>query len=189
MLITQLLTRYSQSFFNRLRAARPLWLGAVVLMLIGSSVNAEVYPVGQVTPDGVKHQPKWVTPSWAERHLYAIRSPLMKGSHTDHVVSLYFFGDYQDRTLIGLERVKGDDYLQHFSLLLFEKKTLIGYYPEVVSFPKGVDKQGLVQFPELYKPRLKNPAEAFSIAENEYFPLCLGEDAECVDWVFAAKKK
>ena len=137
----------------------------------------------QETPDGVKNQPKWVTPEWTERHLYAIRSPLMKGSHTDHVVSLYYFGDHGSRTLIGLERVKGDDYLQYFSLLVFDKKTLLGYYPEVVSFPEGVNPQGVVTFPKLFTPRIEQSEKPFSIIADSFPALCLGEKAPCVDWV------
>lgn len=146
---------------------------------------AEVYSVKQETPDGVKNQPRWVTPEWTERHLYAIRSPLMMGSHTDHVVSLYYFGDSGTRTLIGLERIKGDDYLQYFSLLLFDKKTLIGYYPEVASFPSGVDEQGRVVFPNRYKQRLFNGDKPFSVLADQFSPLCLGKTDECVDWVDA----
>ncbi|WP_420591221.1 hypothetical protein [Bacterioplanoides sp.] len=155
-------------------------------LMLSSQALAEVYSVLQETPDGVKNQPKWVTPEWTERHLYAIRSPLMKGSHTDHVVSLYYFGDSGTRTLIGLERIKGDDYLQYFSLLLFDKKTLIGYYPEVASFPSGVDSTGIVTFPKLYKPRLEDQKKAFSILAEEFAPLCLGKTAPCVNWVPAS---
>ena len=154
-------------------------------LMLSSQALAEVYSVLQETPDGVKNQPKWVTPEWTERHLYAIRSPLMKGSHTDHVVSLYYFGDSGTRTLIGLERIKGDDYLQYFSLLLFDKKTLIGYYPEVASFPSGVDEQGKVVFPNLYKQRLLNDDKAFSVLADQFSPLCLGKTETCIDWVDA----
>lgn len=161
----------------------------LVIMLVASLMSghtvAEVYSVKQETPDGVKNQPKWVTPEWTERHLYATRSPLMKGSHTDHVVSLYYFGDQGSRTLIGLERIKGDDYLQYFSLLLFDQKTLIGYYPEVASFPEGVDSKGLVTFPALYAPRIIHPDQQFSILSDVFYPLCLGKAEPCVDWVEA----
>lgn len=145
--------------------------------------QAGVLPASEATPERRATPPKWVTPAWAERHLYAIRSLLMQGSHTDHVVSLYFFGEHNDRTLIGLERVKGDDYQQFFSLLVFNKKTLLGYYPEVASFPSGVDDQGWVIFPELYQPRNAYPQQTFSITAHTFSPLCLGATAPCVRWV------
>ncbi|MCH2040129.1 MAG: hypothetical protein MK185_05805 [Saccharospirillaceae bacterium] len=154
-------------------------------LVVSSPVLSEVYSVLQETPDGVTNQPKWVTPEWTERHLYATRSPLMKGSHTDHVVSLYYFGDSGTRTLIGLERIKGDDYLQYFSLLLFDKKTLIGYYPEIASFPSSVNQQGWVEFPDRYKQRVLDGQQPFSVLATQFSPLCLGKTRQCIDWVDA----
>jgi hypothetical protein len=160
---------------------------ALLISFFMASGWAAVLPVGPAAPDGIVGKPKWVTPQWAERHLYAIRSPLMKGSHTDHVVSLYFFGEYQDRTLVGLERVKGDDYQQYFSLLLFEKQKLVGYYQNVASFPSGVDDKGVVIFPELYTPQPQKSGQIFSIATDDFYPLCLGKEASCVEWVTVEK--
>jgi len=145
------------------------------------ALQADVYSVDQSTPDGVHNQPRWITPQAAEIYLHSIRSPLMQNSHTDHVVSLYFFGDYQDRTLIGLERVKGEDYQQYFSLLVFEKKELLGYYKYVASFPAAVDPDGIVVFPPRFTPDISRSEAAFSLASDVFSDLCLG-DIACVEW-------
>ena len=127
-------------------------------------------------------QPTWVSPQAAEIYLHKHRSPLMQGSHDDHVVSLYFFGEYQDRTLIGLERVKGADYEQFFSLLVFEKKELLGYYQYVPSFPSEVKNSGLVVFPKRFRPESANQNEIFSLANNQFPPLCFASSDVCIEW-------
>lgn len=127
-------------------------------------------------------QQTWVSPQAAEIYLYKIRSPLMQGSHSDHVVSLYFFGEYQNRTLIGLERVKGKNYQQFFSLLVFEKKDLLGYYQYVPSFPSEVEASGRVVFPKRFRPELANKNEFFSLAKNDFPPLCFPYQSACTQW-------
>ncbi|WP_419810462.1 hypothetical protein [Bacterioplanoides sp.] len=127
-------------------------------------------------------QPTWVSPQAAEIYLYKTRSSLMQGSHNDHVVSLYFFGEYQNRTLIGLERVKGENYQQFFSLLVFEKKDLLGYYQYVPSFPAAVETSGRVVFPKRFRPELANKNEIFSLAKNDFPPLCFPYQSACAQW-------
>jgi hypothetical protein len=63
------------------------------------------------------------------------------------VLAFYYFGSYQDYTVMGMERVKGDDYLPHHTVLIFKDSVLQGYYPELVVFPAGVSRQGMVFFP------------------------------------------
>ena len=126
--------------------------------------------------------PRWMTPQAAEIYLDHSQSPLMADSHNDHVVSLYFFGEYQDRTLIGLERVKGDDYEQFFSLLVFEKKQLLGYYQNVASFPSQVQSDGRVIFPKRFRPQPRQPGEFFSLAGPSFPALCFSASDTCVSW-------
>lgn len=165
------------------RVIRPMRLSIVCLLLLVSAFSTSaVLPAGPETPEGTIVPPRWVTPDWAERHLYALRSPVMKDSHTDHVISLYFFGEYKDRTLIGLERVKGDDYRQYFSLLVFDKRKLLGYYENIASFPSKVGKDGVVLFPDKYQPRAFGDGQFFSIANDNFKPLCLGQATICVRW-------
>jgi hypothetical protein len=88
-----------------------------------------------------------LSPQWTERYLFKHNPSLLKNSHTDHVLAFYYFGSYQDYTVMGMERVKGDDYLPHHTVLIFKDSVLQGYYPELVVFPAGVSRQGMVFFP------------------------------------------
>lgn len=88
-----------------------------------------------------------LSPQWTERYLFKHFPMLLKNSHTDHVLAFYYFGSYQDFTIMGMERVKGDDYEPHHTVLIFKDSVLQGYYEELVVFPAGVSKQGRVFFP------------------------------------------
>lgn len=49
---------------------------------------------------------------------------------------------------MGMERVKGENYHQHNTVLIFKNSELKGYYEELQSFPLMVTKDGVVEFPE-----------------------------------------
>jgi hypothetical protein len=88
-----------------------------------------------------------LSPQWTERYLFKNIPKLLKNSHTDHVLAFYYFGSFQDFTVMGMERVKGDDYEPHHTILIFKDSSLQGYYEELLVFPAGVSKQGQVFFP------------------------------------------
>lgn len=88
-----------------------------------------------------------LSPQWTERYLFKNFPILLKNSHTDHVLAFYYFGSFQDFTIMGMERVKGDDYEPHHTVLIFKDSVLQGYYQELVVFPAGVSKDGQVFFP------------------------------------------
>lgn len=88
-----------------------------------------------------------LSPQWTERYLFKNMPSLVKNSHTDHVLAFYYFGSFDDYTIMGMERVKGDDYEPHHTVLVFKDSVLQGYYPELLVFPGGVSEQGEVYFP------------------------------------------
>jgi hypothetical protein len=88
-----------------------------------------------------------LTPKWTERYLFKHNPELVKNTHLDQVLSFYYFGSFQNFTIMGLERVKGDDYHQYNTVLIFKDSVLQGYYEELAVFPAGVDAQGIVNFP------------------------------------------
>jgi hypothetical protein len=88
-----------------------------------------------------------LSPQWTERYLFKHMPELVKNSHTDHVLAFYYFGSFQDLTIMGMERVKGDDYEPHHTILIFKDSILQGYYKELLVFPAGVSEQGQVFFP------------------------------------------
>jgi hypothetical protein len=88
-----------------------------------------------------------LSPQWTERYLFKHFPILLKNSHTDHVLAFYYFGSFEDFTIMGMERVKGDDYEPHHTVLVFKDSVLQGYYEELVVFPAGVSAQGQVFFP------------------------------------------
>ena len=88
-----------------------------------------------------------LTPQWTERYLFKHYPFLLKGSHTDHVLAFYYFGTHDEYTVMGMERVKGDDYTPHNTVLIFRNAELTGYYQDLEVFPSGVDDQGVIFFP------------------------------------------
>jgi len=119
-----------------------------------------------------------VTPQDAERILIEEQSVLLQGRETDHVNSYYYFGNIGYRTLIGLERVRGDDYSQHYSLMVFENDILLGYYPDIATMPLMLTDSGVLEFPVGFE-----ASEIILVQQNEFPPLCLGT-VRCVDWVW-----
>ena len=125
-----------------------------------------------------------VTPEWTERYLNAVQSKLLDGADSDHVMSFYYFGSHGALTLMGLERVKGDDYEQFFSLMIFNGQQLEGYYQNVFSFPSGVTENGDVLFPRDVASSM-NDGSAFNLTDTRALPLCqtLGGQQRCFNWV------
>ncbi|WP_430462615.1 hypothetical protein ACQUQU_07465 [Thalassolituus sp. LLYu03] len=131
-----------------------------------------------------------VTPQWTEQYLKRSHSALLVDSDDDHVMSYYFFGTERDVTLMGLERVRGEDYEQFFSLMLFSGQRLLGYYQNVLSFPSGVEADGTVQFPRgvrswMGKDEAEGKAGRFNILNAPAQALCqeVGPQVRCADWV------
>ncbi len=123
-----------------------------------------------------------VTPQWVEQYLHDSESELLRGSEDDHVLSLYYFGSAGGVSLMGLERVRGDDYAQYFTLMLFRERQLLGYYRDVLSFPAAVSTDGRVTFPRGITTAPLADGSAFSIAGNVRSPLCQtsGASRRCV---------
>lgn len=123
---------------------------------------------------------------WAEQYLKEHDSHLLDDSEHDHVMSLYYFGHHQQRRLMGLERVRGEDYAQYYTLLLFEEETLVGYYQNVLSFPSSIQDNGDVLFPLGIKGKMQNSQQLLNInlPLNQYQPLCLQQktEQECYPW-------
>ncbi len=88
-----------------------------------------------------------LTPKWTERYLFKHNPHLVQNTHLDQVLSFYYFGSFQDFTIMGMERVKGDDYHQYNTVLVFKDSVLQGYYEELAVFPAGVNGEGQVRFP------------------------------------------
>lgn len=118
-----------------------------------------------------------VTPQWTESFLEKTDSALLMGADGDHVNSYYYFGTHGQRTLIGLERVKGSNFQQYFSLLVFDHQTLLGYYQYIPNLPFFVTETGRLSFPRGYELE-----EVILIQQQNFPPLCLA-DYDCVNWV------
>jgi hypothetical protein len=88
-----------------------------------------------------------LTPKWTERYLFKNNPELVRNTHLDQVLSFYYFGSFEGFTIMGMERVKGEDYHQYNTVLIFKDSVLQGYYEELAVFPAGVNKQGIVEFP------------------------------------------
>ncbi len=88
-----------------------------------------------------------ITPQWTERYLFKHHPILLKNSHTDHVLAFYYFGRYKGFTIMGMERVKGDEYEPRNTILVFKDSMLQGYYENLMVFPAGVNSQGEIFFP------------------------------------------
>ena len=117
-----------------------------------------------------------VTPQTAEQLLESMSSPLISDAEADHVNSYYYFGIHGDRTLIGLERVRGSDYRQYFSVLIFDGEQLLGYYQNVASLPLFIEDDGALSFP-----RGAELQDRIFLQQDTFPPLCLAA-YPCVDW-------
>lgn len=114
-----------------------------------------------------------LTPQWTERYLFKNQPSLLKNSHADHVLAFYYFGSFHDFTIMGMERVKGDDYEPHHTILIFKNSVLQGFYEELLVFPGGVSEQGVVYFPAN---RMVN--EEIDLANGLYPVIIFNEDLD-----------
>lgn len=120
-----------------------------------------------------------MTAKQAELWLIQQQHDLLADSEQDHVVSYYYFGSQQQRSLIGLERVRGDHYQSQFSLMIFEQGRLLGFYPSLPSLPLALSADGVIHFPQRFAQvtdglplTLAAPADV----------LCLAEFRPCANW-------
>ena len=73
------------------------------------------------------------------------QSPELLGDGSQ-LVSVYYFGDSRDFSVVGLERV-GDDYLPIRWLVVFKKETVLGWYYPSIEFPLRFEDGHLI-FPK-----------------------------------------
>ena len=82
--------------------------------------------------------------------------------------------------------MRGDDYIQYFTLLLFEDEVLLGYYENIFSFPLSITNDGEVNFPLGVEGQLKKSKQPLNIniLSKKIEPLCLQqrEVSECYRW-------
>lgn len=130
--------------------------------------------------------PLGVTPVWAEQYLQQQHPYLLEDSDNDHVMSMYYFGRIGARTLLGMERVRGENYEQFYTLLLFEQRQLLGYFPQVMTFPSALHENGEVVFPLGVEAHgeFSNGPWNISLDPLSFEPLCqgLGKLMQCVPW-------
>lgn len=123
-----------------------------------------------------------MTAKQAEQWLIQQQHDLLAGSEHDHVVSYYYFGSQQQRSLIGLERVRGDHYQSHYSLMIFEQGQLLGFYEALPSLPLALAPDGVVHFPQRFAQVAGS--RLFTLASPPDV-LCLAEFQPCANWQFA----
>jgi hypothetical protein len=141
------------------RASRKVRSGGLVCLLFGFFISTSC--LGDIK----------LSPQWTERYLFKHHPSLLKNSHKDHVLAFYYFGGFQDYTVMGMERVMGDDYLPHHTVLIFKDSVLQGYYPELVVFPAGVSARGLIFFPAN-----RSVAAKIDLANDAYPKLIFNQD-------------
>ena len=125
-----------------------------------------------------------LTANWAENYIKQNHPNLMLGSESDHVMSVYYFGKHKNRRLMGLERVRGDDYEQFFTILVFENKRLLGYYENILSFPSTISKDGVVGFPFGISGNIKETRQPLKLGSNVFGDLCQTQSqiTKCYSW-------
>ena len=114
-----------------------------------------------------------LSPQWTERYLFKNTPQLLENSHADHVLAFYYFGGFKDFTVMGMERVRGEDYEPHNTILIFKNSILQGYYEELLVFPAGVSEEGLIFFPAN-----RSVNEQINLATDAYPALIFNEDPE-----------
>ena len=96
---------------------------------------------------GYSEQSSPIKPKWAERYIIQYYPKLLTDTESDHVLAFYYFGRWKNFSIMGMERIRGEDYEHYNTVLVFESETLIGIYPEVPVFPFSVSEAGIVTFP------------------------------------------
>ncbi len=155
----------------------------IMIGLFGSLLNSPLFVFANTdTEQGQQDSPVApilaVTPEWTEAFLVRTHSPLLDDHVNDKVMSFYFFGRHGERTLIGLERVRGEAYHQYLTLLVFENQTLLGFYRHIHSFPTEIMPSGDVRFPRDY-----NTKPVFNMMSDAFPTLCQGEFMPCIPWM------
>jgi hypothetical protein len=92
-------------------------------------------------------QSAWVLGLSAEQAHILIRqqTPELLGDGSQ-LVSVYYFGESNDLSVVGLERV-GNDYLPIRWLVVFNKETVLGWYYPSIEFPLRFE-DGYLIFPK-----------------------------------------
>ncbi len=131
-----------------------------------------------------------LTADWAEQHIKQNHPSLVFGSESDHVMSVYYFGKYENRSLMGLERVRGENYEQYFTVLIFENNLLLGFYENILSFPSTISEQGEVGFPYGISAEIKTSAKPLNLSAIEFGDLCQTQAhvRQCFTWQPATYK-
>lgn|SRR5690554_131685 len=147
-------------------------------LLLLSSVVSTVFAETKLTAD------------WAEQYIKENQPNLMLGSESDHVVSVYYFGKFRNRSLLGLERVRGEGYEQFFTLLIFENKSLLGFYENVLSFPSAISAKGEVAFPFGISGQIKASGKPLMLDARAFADLCQTQSriTQCFAWQPTAYK-
>lgn len=114
-----------------------------------------------------------LSPQWTERYVFKHIPKLLKNSHTDHVLAFYYFGSFEDFTIMGMERVMGDDYEPHHTVLIFKDSVLQGYYPDLLVFPAGVSTLGQIFFPAN-----RSVADTIDLAKSQYPSIIFNQQLE-----------
>lgn len=125
-----------------------------------------------------------LTADWAEQYIKQNEPALLQGSKTDHVMSVYYFGQFEQRSLMGLERVKGEDYEQFFTILIFENDYLLGFYENVLSFPSAISEQGEISFPYGISGKIKANKQPLKLNDKTFKDLCQtqAQETQCFPW-------
>lgn len=126
---------------------RQLFKAVFYCLLISTTAYSTPLLAAESIANTAENKQIKLTPRWTERYLFKFNPELVKNTHLDQVLSFYYFGSFQDFTIMGMERVKGEDYHQHNTLLIFKDSVLQGYYEELAVFPASVSEQGVVEFP------------------------------------------
>ncbi len=114
-----------------------------------------------------------LSPAWTERYLFKHHPILLKNSHTDHVLAFYYFGSFDGFTIMGMERVKGDEYEPRNTILIFKDSVLQGYYENLMVFPAGVSKEG-----QIYFPPNRDVLQNVDLTSNQYPTISFKADPE-----------
>lgn len=152
------------------------WIGCCILFLSASVWAAEK---------------THLTADWAEHYIKQQHPSLLHGSESDHVISVYYFGQFNNRSLMGLERVRGEQYEQFFTILVFENDYLLGFYKNALSFPSSINAQGEVGFPYGIEGKVKTSGVPLNLAVKEFGDLCQtqAQITQCFSWQSVPYKK
>ena len=148
-----------------------LLIAAVIIANIMMSSVALAEPVATIDSTASQIPAFQQEPRWTEYYLFKNNPELLKDTHLDHVLSFYYFGTYKDFTIMGMERVRGDDYHQYNTVLIFKQAQLQGYYQDLQVFPAGISAEGVIKFPAN-----NDVVDHINLAEHYYPALVFAQD-------------